>query len=238
MPALPESWSLEVLRDYLRDVDAGCGALEDEKDAEVGKKGAQVQKKVVAMIADVDAKIRERDASRQVTRRRRAVVRVKDALFDAAIGHFSGLAFLAAGKDRNAEPYETLFGTITAEDVKDMGPGRASSIGQDLVIKATSQQHPLLVPVLPSFESRVKGLETAGAERDAAARAELPHEIARGEALVAAEKATADWELDLRNALRGVPGAKEIVRAILALPRDEKPATKAPVPAPVPAPPQ
>jgi hypothetical protein len=228
MPVLPSTWSLESLLAYCWGVEAGLLANDDT---------ASLAPKWVAHIGLVRKGRDARDDARQKTARAEARTRVFDARFDSQIVFFSGTAYLAAGKDAKAEPYHSLFGTVSAKDAIGLGAGKATIFGSQIIATATHLAHASLMALIAPFKLIVEKLGAAGDERRAAAQAEKLHDIDRERLVEATEHLAAETEIALLKIFLGQAGAKDLVRSILAVPRSAlaKAGEEVPPEAPAPA---
>lgn len=148
-------------------------------------------------------------------------VAVLDAQWDHAVVDLSGRAWLAAGKKPGAEPYASLFGTVTAKQVTVLGAHKETVIGEKLVAKGHELGHPDLAESLGKLSHANETLHTAAQVRDAADTQALLHEITRRKLKTELERLVAHAEVGI---LTQFPGRDDLVRAMLAPDRpDRKP---------------
>ena len=201
---LVAEWSLESIKEYAVAAMAGMQAVDEVAEASIP---------LASLVELCDAAIAQRNAARIKSVVASARVRVLDAKNDKLIGTLSGTAFLAAGSKADQEPYNALFGAVTAEDLKEMGPHKVSSAGAALIAKARALNHPQLTPLLPGLDASMESLKAAGAARDDAFVAEGTHEVERRKILSHAQRLVADAEVAV---LTRFPGRRDLVKAILA----------------------
>ncbi len=94
--------------------------------------------------------------------------RVEDAQFDVDLGSVSSHAFLAAGKDAKATPYDELFGKDDAKRVKAFGIVRAAEAGRRIVKDGRRLEVPNLVPQLDQLDATTARLQAAATGVEAA----------------------------------------------------------------------
>lgn len=142
-----------------------------------------------------------------------AKARVEDADFDRATTGLSGKSWSLSGKNKANEPHATLFGKLTAADIKRLGVVKASTEGRRLVKQSKALGNPDLEPELGAFETATEALIAVTAAIEAAddglfaprqAKNKLVRELNR---LVAVTEA---------NILMAFPGRRDLVSAILA----------------------
>lgn len=212
---LPETASLESLTEYAGGVAAGLQAL--ALDPAVSGQWLE-HRKTLKTARDL------RDDARFELRCASAVVQVRDAQWDKAVGDLSGHAFLAAGKKADAEPYATLFGATKAAEAQKLGPEGAAHFGHGLVAKGQALGVDGLAKQLHDVAHATADLEEAGQLRVAAEQAAGLHEIERKKLHAATEALIATTEATI---LAKLPGRNDLVRAVLA---PERAPAKVPTP--------
>lgn len=201
----PESASLEALIDYVGSAQAALQALDP-----TGALATPWQTLRDQLKGERD----HRDDDRFAVLSASAVVRLRDAEFDKAVGDLSGVAFLAAGKKADAEPYSGLFGTTKATEARKLGPAAAVTFAEGLLQKAQAQGMAMLAEPLHNLHHATAHLGPAGQARTAAEQKSAVHEVVRKQALAATEALTATTQATL---LAQWPGRDDLVRACLAV---------------------
>lgn len=199
-----ENAALETLIDYSAAVQAALQALDP---------ASSLAEPWQALRAKLKGERDQRDDDRFAVLCASSIVRLRDAEFDKALGDVSGMAFLAAGKQADAEPYASLFGTTKAAEVRALGPDAAVTFAEGLLQKAQAQNTPMLAEPLQKLHHATAHLGPAGHERTAAEQKSAVHEVVRKQALAATEALTATTQATL---LAQWPGRDDLVRACLA----------------------
>lgn len=205
--SLPEAITFEGMIDYATGVAAGLKAV-----PELAPLAADWTAARQARRAERDA----RDDARASVLEASAVVRVRDAAWDAAVKKLSGEAFLVAGKDAGQSPYAPLFGTIKATDATRLGPAKAASFGATLLAKAKELATPALGGTVQALAKENAALSDAAGVRATARDEASVHELKRQKAREALELLIATTEVGILTAF---PGRRDLVRALLAPPR-------------------
>lgn len=200
--ALDRSSSLEKLLAYVPGVIAGLKALD--------------LKSIAASWEEMKQELRtardERDDDRDAETETSVVVQVKDAEFDHSVSDLSGDAFHASDRNANNDPYNHLFGRVKADDIKSMGPAKATMASDRIVIRADSLG-------VPALAASTRAVETAAAELTAAEEADskaelqvLVHEGKRLKLLRRIEALIDQTEIEI---LIEKPGRHDLVNAVL-----------------------
>lgn len=217
-----EQASYEALIDHTSSVIAGLLALGETDLALPWQTLRQ------ALKAQRDA----RDEARWTLLGAQRTVAVRDAAWDAVVTDLSGRAYLASGKQADQAPYVLLFGGISANDSRQLGPAKATAFGSALLRKGGELRHPELEQGLARLAIANADLEAAHAARLEARAAAEAHAVPRLRAVEAVERLTAETEVGI---LTKNPGRRDLVRAVLAPQRadakDEGVAQPVPLPA-------
>lgn len=216
MAKLAEEASLETQMDYCVQVAAGLRSLDELEALAVAFED---------LIKELQGKRDRRDAARWKVIGKSARVRVFDARWDGCVKQVSSQAFLLANKDAKQDPYNALFGTVTAEDATALGPSKAEAFGNTLLSKGAALGNAILNPLLAAVKTVQALLMTADKERDDATTEALTHEVERRKMLKQVEAAADQAEVGI---LTRFPGNRALVNAILVVKRPARKKQDAP----------
>jgi hypothetical protein len=196
---------------YAEDTAAGLEVLGRRKG--VGEALAPSIASWKELVAGLEGEAAEQRLLERALRYARADVNITDADWDSAIGSLSGEAYLAANKKSDKPPYSGLFGVVTAQKAKRLGPAKATSFGAGIVEKAKALGHERLGTATIAVEAANAALAEAHQGRVAAESALAVFGVrdhqrrSRIEALIAAT------EIEI---LRAFPGRDDLVRGVLS----------------------
>jgi hypothetical protein len=165
------------------------------------------------LVSGLEGEAAERRGLERALRYARADVNVTDVDWDSAIGGLSGEAYLMADKKSNRSPYSELFGTVTAQKSKRLGPAKATSFGTQTVAKATALGHERLGAATSAVETANAALSEAHQGRVAAESALAVFGVRDYERRSRVEALIAATEIEL---LRAFPGRDDLVRSVLS----------------------
>lgn len=224
--SIPKNWSLEKVRAYVVKVISALVALKAlgkiKVDGLEALQGEWLPAVVGQWRGELAAVIEARDArdkARDLVLEKNAVVGIFDMQWDATVGQMSSLAFLLANSRANQDPYKTLFGTIKASALQNLGPAKATVAALRLVEKVSALGDEKLSPLADALEFQSRLLGAASEEDIAAETALLGHAVARMKLIRRLEMTIATTEVEL---LTRFPGRDDIVRAVLAPPKAKK----------------
>jgi len=211
---LPSTSSLPRLRAYVVNAIAALLALLGKKEA------APLVEPWLALKKRIEDERAERERLHDAVIEARAEVRVADSLWDNTTGRLSSSAWNLSGSKKNAPPYSTLFGAVTAAVARSFGPHKAAALGARLLARLKELAMAALSPLQAELEGANARLETAGAARTEATEKELTADIRRVRLLGDVERQIALTEAEL---LHLMPGRGDLVRAVLSDEEDDRP---------------
>lgn len=206
---LPLNSSLELMTDYCTGVIAGLSAV-----PELEPLAGRWRERKSQLRAERDGRDDRREATIVAAKR----VELRDALWDEALTALSGAAYHEAGKEASKQPYNILFGAVTAATATNLGPAKATGFGTTLLAKLAELNNSALAPTRAALEKANAELKAAHEARTAAETAETANEIRRIQTRDALELLIAETELAI---LQQFVGRRDLVRAIVATPRSK-----------------
>ena len=187
------SASLEALIDYVVSVIAGLEAI-----------GLDVLAAPwLALLQTLRSNRDSRDDARFALLRAQRKFNVRDAQWDEAISDLSGRAYLAAGKDAKALPYQALFGGVTANDARNLGPAKAAAVADVVLAKGAQLAHPDLATSLQRLQDATASLNSAADLRSQTRIAVATHAVVRIQRLADVDTAVGIAEAGILSAFPG-----------------------------------